>query len=217
MNGFIKYNNIEVFVEKIDGKKCIPFIRLCALAQRNPAYFYKKLAEKKLTLADDIIKKAERKTYLTLEVCIKFLSLIYMPEDGLIKVIKDELNGKPVVNIEPKWYENEKSPTMVCSSSSKPVMDAEKFVDVELDRVRMQKVKDDLKERDKEHQVYAIYKVVKDIDIRLLNLECKVGKIYNELTKCRDDEGKCDQSEHKQIKGFVKDLIKEIISEVLNG
>lgn len=199
MQGLITYNGFTSVVEIIDGRKCLKFCDLAKLTKRNQGYFYTVLAKKKSTFVGDLIKMTGRKTYITLEGCVKFLNAIYQPEDGLIREIKGELNA--IGANMPDWGKDEPSPKMCVAKK----VDAESFADIELKRLEAEKVKANLRAEDESAKIDDILKRVKAIELSIDNLQYMMDKI------------KCDASEKGSVKGFLKDLILQVVREALNG
>ena len=202
MQGLITYNGFTSVVEIIDGRKCLKFCDLSKLTKRNQAYFYTVLAKKRATFVGDIIKKAGRKLYITLEGCVRFLNAIYQPEDGLIREIKGELYNQEE-NIPPIISTFKDGRILNMEYKENP--DAEKIADIELKRLETEKVKANLRAEDESAKIDDILKRVKAIELSVDNLQYMM------------DKRKCDESEKGSVKGFLKDLIVQVVREALNG
>lgn len=173
----IRYNNYTIKAVLIEGQNYIRPIELSRLSGVSIQSISNKMVVKKYTLSE-YIKGSPKNWLISLEGCIKILEMFRFPNDGLIAEIKKAMS-------EPKEGE------------ARPV-DAESLVDMELERIRVQKVKEELKQKDNQAKIDMILQKVKDIDLRLENLE----------RPKQEDTG---------LRALFKECIKEVIKNELFG
>lgn len=181
----ITNNGYAVKTEKVDGQHVILVTDLIRLDGHAFTEFYKKLQNKYILQKYKRHLKKERGTALTLEGCIKICEMFRQPNDELINKIKGLIVKPEQIEIPPKK------------------IDAEQLVDIELERQRQNKVKEDILKADNIAKLDMILK-------RVRTLEVRVNGIVNTL-----DEQKRREKQDGYLRTLFKECMKEIIREEL--
>lgn len=180
----ITNNGYTVKTEKVDGQHVILVKDLIRLDGHAFTEFYKKLQNKYILQKYKRQLKKERGTALTLEGCVKICEMFRQPNDELINKIKGFI-------VKPESIET-------------PIkLDAEQLVDIELERQRQNKVKEDVLKADNLAKIDMILQRVRTLEVRL-------NGIVNTL-----DEQKRKETQEGYLRTLFKECMKEIIREEL--
>lgn len=88
----IKYNGVTVWVTRVNGVSGLSLVDLIKLSGKCRSNTYNVFNRNIYRLKDDILTGDKRShRYLSLTGCVKLLSYMCRPDDGLIKIIKDAI------------------------------------------------------------------------------------------------------------------------------
>ena len=176
----ITNNGYTAKMEKVDGQHVILVTDLIRLDGHAFTEFYKKLQNKYVLQKYKRQLKKERGNALTLEGCIKICEMFRQPNDELINKIKGFI-------VKPEPIETPKK------------LDAEQLVDIELERQRQNKVKEDILKADNLAKIDMILQRVKSLEIKVGNI---ADKVFNEKKEEKQD-------------GYLRTLFKECMKEII--
>lgn len=199
----ITNNGYTVKTEIVDGQHVILVKDLIMLDGHAFTEFYKKLLTKYILQKYKRQLKKERGTALTLEGCVKICEMFRQPNDELINKIKGLI-------VEHEQIEKPKK------------IDAEQLVDIEIERQRQNKVKEDILKADNLAKIDMILQRVKSTEVMVGQInshfqDC-VDKIDNRLLDVENSLSYINDKPNQQETSFrtlLKECIKEIIREEL--
>lgn len=89
----ITYNGVTVWVSLVNGASGLSLVDLIKLSGQCRSYIYNVFNRNIYRLKDEILTGDKRShRYLSLTGCIKLLSYMYRPDDGLIELLKNTIN-----------------------------------------------------------------------------------------------------------------------------
>lgn len=181
----ITNNGYTVKTKNVDGQHVIPLAELIKLDGHSVAAFYKMLKKNYILQKYKRQLKEKRGTAFTLEGCIKICEMFKEPNDELINKIKGFIVKPELIEIPAQK------------------LDAEQLVDIELERQRQNKVKEEILKADNRAKIDMILQRVKSIEIKVGNI---ADKVFNE---------KKEEKQDVYLRALFKECMKEIIREEL--